>query len=207
MNQNKVELEQLAQKRKIKIHDPFAEYLHSDPMLHTFELSLLDCYRLSGHACHAITGAFLVVEAAVAKLFPESLICERGDIAVEFGSKIDENAAGPRSQVISFLTGAWGETGFPGMDGKYRRKGLLAYGNANLSKNEIRFRRISTNKAVTVEYDPVDLIREAGSRLEFPESWRLEVYSILNNSAAALRIQMNDEEDPESSTCGANGCC
>lgn len=205
MNQSKIELEQLAATRKIKIHDPFAEYLNAKSTLHTFELSLLDCYKLSGHACHAITGAFLVTEAAVAKLFPETLVCERGDLSVEFGSKLEENASGPRSQVISFLTGAWGETGFPGMDGQFRRKGLMTFGNNDLSKNEIRFRRTSTEKEVVITYDPTQVIRETGSRLEFPESWRMEVDSILKNSDAALQIQVAEEDDSES--CEGSGCC
>lgn len=207
MNPSKIELEQLAQTRKIKIHDPFAEYLNGQSTLHTFEISLLDCFRFSGHACHSITGAFLEVEAAITKLFPETLVCERGDLTVEFGSKLDENATGPRSQVISFLTGAWGESGFPGIDGKFRRKGLVTYGNADLEKNEVRFRRTSTNKEVVIAYDPTQVIRQTGSRLEFPESWREEIHAILKNSAAAIQVRMQQEDDSDSSSCESSGCC
>jgi hypothetical protein len=80
-----MELEEIALKRSIRVHEPFAEFLLAKPTLHSFEISLLDCYRFAGHACRAITGAFLVTEAAVQALFPESNVCERGDLFVEEG--------------------------------------------------------------------------------------------------------------------------
>src|SRR5690606_29979984 len=113
----------------IQIHEPFAEFLKAQPSLHSFKISLLDCYRMAGHACHAITGAFLVCEAAIENLFSETKICERGDLVVEFGSNLHERATGPRSNVISFLTGAWGESGFPGLKGNFKRKDLVSYGH------------------------------------------------------------------------------
>jgi hypothetical protein len=188
-NQNNLNLESLAQERKILVHDPFAEFLHAQPILHSFEISLLNCYQFAGHACHAITGAYLATEAAIENLFPETQICERGDLSVEFGSSLGEAATGPRSNVISYITGAWAESGFPGLKGNFVRKGLVTYGNSDISKKSIRFRRLSNQKSITVEYDPSEIIKDIKHNLDFPESWRLEIYNILKNSEAAIRIQ------------------
>lgn len=181
-------LEQIAELRNIRIHEPFAEFLHSKPAMHSFEISLLDCYRMAGHACHAITGAFLVTDAAIESLFSETRTCERGDLVVEFGSNLDERATGPRSNVISFITGAWAESGFPGLKGNFKRKNLISYGHSDINKSAIRFRRISNGKTVTIEYDPHDLISGMGHHLDFPESWRAEICTILGNPEKALKV-------------------
>ena len=40
MNQENKTLEQIAELRKIRIHEPFAEFLHAEPSMHSFEISL-----------------------------------------------------------------------------------------------------------------------------------------------------------------------
>ena len=206
MNQENKKLEQIAELRKVRIHEPFAESLHAEPSMYSFEISLLDCYRMSGHACHAITGAYLVSEAAIERLFNETKICERGDLTVEFGSNLDERATGPRSNVISFITGAWASTGFPGLKGNFRRKDLISYGHSELGQTTVRFRRISNGRSVLVEYDPSDFIKKLDLNLEFPEKWRAEIYAILNSSAEVLKVS---EENAQTScdSIGPNGCC
>lgn len=186
MNHKDGTLEEMAALRKIGVHDPFAEFLQAQPKMHSFEISLLDCYRMSGHACHAVTGAFLVTEAAIGKLFPETKICERGDLVVEFGSNLDERATGPRSNVISFITGAWGPTGFPGLKGNFKRKDLISYGHSELSQNSVRFRRISNGESLVVEYDPSELLKKLNIQLDFPEKWRAEICAILNSQEHGL---------------------
>lgn len=37
-------LEEIAELRKIRIHEPFAEFFKAQKQMHTFEISLLDCY-------------------------------------------------------------------------------------------------------------------------------------------------------------------
>lgn len=206
MNRNNINLEQIAQNFKIRIHEPFAEFLQAQSIMHTFEISLLDCYRMSGHACHAITGAYLVTSAAIEHLFTDTKICERGDIKVEFGSNIDEHATGPRSNVISFITGAWASTGFPGLRGNFKRKDLVSYGHSELSKNAVRFQRISNGKSVIVEYSPADFITKLNVKLEFPEKWRAEIHGILNNPAAVLKLTFPASENSCQAT-GPSGCC
>ena len=206
MNQENKTLEQIAELRKIRIHEPFAEFLHAEPSMHSFEISLLDCYRMSGHACHVITGAFLAAEAAIDRLFSETKICERGDLAVEFGSNLDERATGPRSNVISFITGAWASTGFPGLKGNFKRKDLLSYGHSELGQGAIRFRRISTGKSVIVEYDTSDFVKKLDLNLDFPEKWRAEICAILNSPLEVLKIIIEDAQGSCNSP-GPNGCC
>lgn len=205
MNHESKKLEEIAELRKISVHDPFAEFLHAQSNMHSFEISLLDCYRMSGHACHAITGAFLVTETAIARLFPETKVCERGDLVVEFGSNLDERATGPRSNVISFITGAWASTGFPGLKGNFKRKDLVSYGHSELRQNAIRFRRISNGKSVVVEYDPSELIKKVELQLEFPEKWRAEICAILNSHSEVLKVSGIGESSYTPTR--PNGCC
>lgn len=206
MNPDNNTLEQKAEHRKIRIHDPFAEFLHAQPIMHSFEISLLDCYRLSGHACHAITGAFLVTESAVAHLFPETQICERGDLLVEFGSNLDERATGPRSNVVSFITGAWASSGFPGLRGDFKRKDLVSYGHSELGQGTVRFHRISTGKSVLVSYNTNDFLKKLDLNLEFPEKWRAEICAILDSSQDVLQIT-EDSVRTLSDSVGPNGTC
>lgn len=206
MNQENKKLEQIAELRKIRIHEPFAEFLQAEPSMHSFEISLLDCYRMSGHACHAITGAYLVSEAAIERLFNETKICERGDLAVEFGSNLDERATGPRSNVISFITGAWASSGFPGLKGNFKRKDLLSYGHSEIGPTAVRFRRVSTGTSVLVEYDPSELLGKLDCKLAFPEKWRAEICAILDNPLSVLKVS----EESEQILCeltGTNGRC
>jgi hypothetical protein len=188
MNHESKTLERTAELRKIRVHEPFAEFLHAQPAMHSFEISLLDCYRMAGHACHAITGAFLITEAAIRWLYPETKICERGDLKVEFGSALDERAAGPRSNVVSFITGAWAESGFPGLKGNFKRKDLLSYGHSELGKSAVRFSRISNGRSVVVEYDTAEFLTKLGLNLDFPEKWRAEIAAILDAPEQVLKM-------------------
>lgn len=206
MNQENKTLEQIAELRKIRIHEPFAKFLHAEPSMHSFEISLLDCYRMSGHACHAITGAFLTAEAAIDRLFSETKICERGDLAVEFGSNLDERATGPRSNVISFITGAWASSGFPGLKGNFKRKDLLSYGHSEIGPTAVRFRRVSTGNSVLVEYDPSDFLGKLDCKLAFPEKWRAEIRAILDNPRNVLKVS-DEIAQTSCELTGPNGCC
>lgn len=147
-----------------------------------------------------------MTEAAIERLFPETKVCERGDLTVEFGSNLDEQATGPRSNVISFITGAWASTGFPGLKGNFKRKDLVSYGHSWLGQSTVRFRRISNGRSVLVEYDPSDFVKKLDLNLEFPEKWRAEIYAILNSSAEVLKVS---EENAQTScdSIGPNGCC
>lgn len=201
-------LEQLAAARAIRIHEPFSAFLNGGAEICDFDISLVDCYRMAGHACHAITGAFLTTEAAVEALYPDTHVCERGDLFVEFGTDAEEGATGPRSNVVSFITGAWSGSGFPGLQGKFKRKNLMSYGHANLSKNAVRFKKISSGESVVVTYDSKLVTARIAPKSGFPESWREEICAVLMNSKVAIQIL---REIPEQNGCNnssnQNGCC
>jgi hypothetical protein len=188
MNRHTDALATLSREFKIQVHEPFAEFLQAAEDESHFFISLLDCYRLAGHACHAMTGAFLSTQAAVRELFPATQVCERGDIAVEFGSALHERATGPRSNVVSYITGAWGETGFPGLKGRFSRKNLMSYGARDLSNSALRFRRLSDGTSVIVDYQASEILAHLKHDLEFPQSWRAEICAILADPSRCLRI-------------------
>lgn len=193
MDQSGERLEQQAAAEKIRIHEPFAKFLRANESMHTFELSLLDCYRFAGHACHATTSAFLMTEAAVRELFPETHVCERGDLSVEFGSQLEERATGPRSNIISFITGAWGESGFPGFKGnRFARNNLVSYGHTEIPKMAVKFNRTSTKRSVVIEFDAKKILDTATHQLDFPMSWRAEISAILNSPEKALTMTTSE---------------
>lgn len=206
MNADQSLLEQ-AKSRKIRIYEPFAKFLKGSEEEYRFEISLLDCYRLAGHACHSMTGAFLCAEAAVENLYPKDKTCIRGDLRIEFGSELNERATGPRSNLISYITGSWAETGFPGLRGEFERKGLVSYGNRSLAKNEILFRSLSRNKSVIVGYNPNAILDKLSHGLDFPDSWRVEIDAILKNSANAVTARPGSAEQSCGGSKSPNGCC
>lgn len=181
-------LETIAENHKIRIHEPFAQFLKAQKKLTDFDISLNDCYRLAGHACYAITGAYLVTAAAVKELFPETNVCERGDITFSFGTKLTERATGPRSNVISYITGAWGESGFPGLGNKFVRKDLVYYEDPSVSASTVLFTRLSNNKSVLVEYNPSRVVETLDPSIPFPDSWRVGLCAVLNNINQVIHV-------------------
>lgn len=171
----------IAKALTISVHEPFAEFLLCSSEEREFKISLLDCYHLAGHSCHAITGAYLVTAAAIKELFSETGVCVRGDVVVEFGASLSERATGPRSHIISYITGAWADSGFPGLRGHFVRKNLMSFGNPQLPKEIIRFRRISTGIHVDLTYDPTRALRGLDHNLPFPQSWRAEISHVLQH--------------------------
>jgi hypothetical protein len=203
---NKNELLAAAKELKIDIYEPFAEFLQGSPEETHFSLSLLDCYRAAGHACHSMTGAFLSTAEAVKRLYPKTNRCVRGDLLVEFGSPVEEKASGPRANLIGYLTGAYGETGFPGLQGRFTRKNLLRFAQPQVPRNAIRFTSLESGRSVDVVYDPGKVLEELQCKLDFPEKWRVEVAHVLKNRDRVISVA---ELKPatEAGSCGSSGCC
>jgi hypothetical protein len=201
---NKNELLLAAKDLKIEVHEPFAEFLLGSPEETHFSLSLLDCYRAAGHACHSMTGAFLSTAEAVKCLYPESNRCIRGDLLVEFPTSVDERATGPRANLIGFVTGAYSETGFPGLQGKFARKNLLRFKQAHVPQNAVRFTSAISGRSVDVVYDPSPVLRELNCQFTFPEKWRAEVAHVLKNRERVISVA---EMKTASAGCESSGCC
>ncbi|HEY8270507.1 MAG TPA: hypothetical protein VIG33_06425 [Pseudobdellovibrionaceae bacterium] len=170
----------------IKIHEPFAEYLGNTPEIIDFEISLLDVAKLSGHLCPSVAGAFLLTRKAVELLYPDTKVCIRGQMEVHLPGAPDEGPLGPMANVISYITGAWSETGFGGLGGtRYLRKDLLHFASPLCKKREFVFIRLDNKKTASVFFNPKPILQKlTNSEKTFQESWQANVEAILNSSDA-----------------------
>ncbi|BCT68004.1 MULTISPECIES: hypothetical protein [Nitrosospira] len=134
----------------VRTRDPFAEMLGAaqDGML---EYHYADAVRLAGHSCPTVAGAFLMGRAALATLFPDEP-AERGAIAIHMPAPESEGTTGVTAQVLTLLTGAASDNGFHGIQGRFRRKGLLSFAERREGE-AINFKRLDTGAAVTVSLD------------------------------------------------------
>lgn len=172
-------------KMKIRIYDPLAEYLGGPAETVRFSLSVLDAARLSGHLCPSVAGAFLVTKAAVEALYPDTETCVRGEIEVDLPGIANEGATGPISNVIGYLTGAWSENGFGGINGRYSRRDLLHFHSPRCAQGAYRFERTDTGAHVQVRYNPGAArgLHDTAARNgdSFGEAWQARVRAILTS--------------------------
>lgn len=112
------------------------------------EYRYVDAVRLAGHSCPTVAGAFLMGRAALAALYPGEP-AERGNIAVHMPAPEHEGVTGVMAQVLTLLTGAAADNGFHGIQGHFRRKGLLSFAEQREGE-AILFRRMDTGVSVTV---------------------------------------------------------
>lgn len=172
----------------IQVIEPFSEFLWGTEAEKSFSLSFLDVVRFAGHACFAITGAFLTVRAAVEALYPETKTCVRGQLRVALPGLPNEGASGPIGNVFGFVTGAWAETGFGGLRGEFSRRNLLSYGVRDVPAGAVRFTRTDTGRAVDVFYQPRQAKVELDPGWEFQLQWRHNVKAILDQSDQVIRV-------------------
>lgn len=148
----------------VRTRDPFAEMLGAaqDGVL---EYHYADAVRLAGHSCPTVAGAFLMGRAALAALFPDGL-AERGAIAIHMPAPESEGTTGVTAQVLTLLTGAASDNGFNGIQGRFRRKGLLSFAERKEGET-ISFKRLDTGTGVTVSLDvsPVPSDPAQGARM------------------------------------------
>ncbi|WP_345977123.1 hypothetical protein [Sulfurimonas sp. HSL3-7] len=135
----------------IQMKDPLSN------MLGTFvngdvTFSYLDVVKAAGHSCPTVAGAYLMTLKALKELYPDSTPV-RGNISVAFSDAEDEGGAGVVGNVISHITGAAGNSGFKGLNGRFARHSLMAFG-ADVSSSA-RFTRIDTGESVDIFYNPV----------------------------------------------------
>ena len=131
----------------VRTRDSFAEVLGAatDGML---EYRYLDAVRLAGHSCPTVAGAFLMGRAALAALYPGEP-AERGGITVRMPAPEHEGTTGVMAQVLTLLTGAAADNGFHGIQGRYRRKGLLSFAEQREGE-AIIFTRLDNGKSVAI---------------------------------------------------------
>ncbi len=141
----------------IKLKDPLAFVLGAIDRDEAFVFNYADAVKLAGHSCPAVSGAYKLTQIALKKLCGDE-IPVRGDIKVKMRGGVADKANGPISQVISFITGACGETGFHGLGGGlYGRYNLLSFDEENPSDDpraacSVVFQKTSGGKAIEVTY-------------------------------------------------------
>lgn len=185
----------------VRTRDPFAQMLGAaqDGML---EYRYLDAVRLAGHSCPTVAGAFLMGRAALSALYPDEP-AERGSIAVHMPAPEHEGTTGVMAQVLTLLTGAAADNGFHGIQGRYRRKGLLSFSEQREGE-AIIFTRLDNGKSVGVSLnvslvpgDPAQGARLAAilqdradeaQRLAFANAWQERVRRLLLEFADDPRV-------------------
>jgi hypothetical protein len=134
----------------VRTIDPFAAMLGAaaDGVL---DYHYVDAVRLAGHSCPTVAGAFLMGRAALAALYPDQP-AERGAISVHMPAPESEGTTGVVAQVLTLLTGAAGDNGFYGIQGRFKRRGLLSFA-AQREGEAIRFQRRDNGASVSVSLD------------------------------------------------------
>ncbi|SCX83008.1 FmdE family protein [Nitrosospira sp. Nsp13] len=182
-------------------HDPFAATLGAsrDGVL---EYHYEDAVRLAGHSCPTVAGAFLMGRAALAALYPDEP-AERGAIAVHMPAPEKEGTTGVVAQVLTLLTGAAADNGFHGIQGRFKRRGLLSFAD-HREGDAITFKRLDTGTSVAVSLDvslvPSDPAQggrlaailqdnaDDSQRAAFAEAWQERVRRMLLEFADDPRV-------------------
>ncbi len=186
---------EILKQHRIKIFEPFSAFLQGDEEEYNFEISLLDVVRFAGHACPSMIGAFLMAKAAVEALYPDDKTCRRGDLEIDIPYGPTDGATGPMANVFSFITGAWGETGFGGLQGQFARRNLIRFNSSNVPERGYRFTRISTHQSVDVLYEPNQADVRVNPSLPFQTQWRYKISAILDNAEKCVQVSGPARED------------
>lgn len=115
-----------AQLPVLRLYDPLAELLgaSADGVL---EYRYADAVRLAGHSCPTVAAAWNMTRRALAALYPDGELPQRGQIRVSLRGPLAAGVNGVLGSVVGLLTGAAGAGGFKGLGGRFDRRDLLAY--------------------------------------------------------------------------------
>jgi len=113
-------------------------------------ISYLDCVKLAGHSCPTVAGAYLMALHGLESLYGSDLP-QRGNIHVSMKNSEEEGVTGVICNVLSFIVGANGASGFKGLNGKMSRNNLVSYDTP--MTGAVKLTRIDTNESVTLSYD------------------------------------------------------
>lgn len=148
--------EHITQVKPLILKDPFLEMLGQtkEPIPYYYE----EVVKLSGHSCGAVTGAWTITRKALEALYPGD-IPVRGQIKITAPGAADEWFVGVFGEVMTYITGAAPETGFPGSEfgQDYNRRNLMIYSEEPTNTPPAQmvwiFERIDTGAKVGVNYD------------------------------------------------------
>lgn len=152
----------------IRLKDPLAVFLgaidEAEALIFTYE----DAVKLAGHSCPAVSGAYRMTQKALYALYGNDMPI-RGEISVKVLGGLDNGANGPISQVISLITGAAADTGFPGLGNQFGRRNKLIFDGPNGEGNVFVFTRDDNGKSVKVIYHPENIPSDEQMRPLFTE--------------------------------------
>ncbi len=185
---------------KIILKDDLANFLGSTEE-GIIEFSYIDLIKTAGHSCPTVLGAYLMTREGLKALYKDE-IPKRGEIKVEFSSKIEDGVSGVIANVITNITGATTNSGFKGIMGLFSRNNLMFF-EADILSN-VKFTRRDTNESVEVIYDlgsistnPMmgELMQKAISKQasieeekEFGKLWQKRVEDISNSVNKVIKI-------------------
>lgn len=149
----------------IRIRDPLAEALAAveteEPMLITYR----DVVKAAGHTCPTSAGAFRIAQLGLDALYPDELP-KRSDIEVAVGGRPDDQAHGVTGRLLSYITGAAGESGFGGLPGGFGdRRNTLTYEEDDDVDVTVGLKRTDADDVVTVTYHASELLEAAKQHL------------------------------------------
>lgn len=173
----------------VSISDPLSVFLLGTEKENKFTLSLLDVVRFAGHACTAMIGAFLITRAAIENLYPDTKTCIRGDVEIDIPDGATDGSTGPMANVLSYITGAWSDTGFGGFKGgDHVRRNLLRFNSKNTQSGAFRFTRKDTGASVDIIYQPQLVKLDLDPTMPFPLQLRHKVKAVLENPEAVIKV-------------------
>ncbi len=134
----------------ITLYDPLSHFLGAfEEGLVRF--SYLDCVKLAGHSCPTLAGAYLMAKEGLKALYKEETPV-RGEIEVFLKNPKVEGVSGVIAALFSQVMGACDEGGFKGLNGRFKRSGLLHF-EADTALH-VKLLRKDTLKSVELSYDP-----------------------------------------------------
>ena len=134
----------------IKVVDPLSKVLGAFEN-GEYEFTYTEIVKSAGHSCPTVAGAYMITQAALKALYPDSTPV-RGGIRVAFEESLEDGVAGVISNVVSHITGATDKSGFKGLQGQFARHSLMNF-NADIDSSA-RFTRVDNNKSIDVTYNP-----------------------------------------------------
>jgi hypothetical protein len=116
------------------------------------EISYLDCVKLAGHSCPTVAGAYMMAVKGLEALYPDGELPQRGAVEISMRDGEADGVTGVTCNVISFIIGANGLSGFKGIGGNFSRDNLVNYNV--LMDGEVKLTRLATGESVILSYDP-----------------------------------------------------
>ena len=116
------------------------------------EISYLDCVKLAGHSCPTVAGAYMMAVKGLEALYPDGELPQRGAVEISMRDGEADGVTGVTCNVISFIIGANGLSGFKGIGGNFARDNLVNYNV--LMDGEVKLTRLATDESVILSYDP-----------------------------------------------------